>query len=272
MNRNEQITGVHSISDKDIIENYLRKDPFLNAYAIGDLDPFFWPRTRWLGVYDGDKLLTVILIYQDDTIPVVLALDACAEALGAHLLSKCVDHLPERFYSHLSPSLYSSLDAYYKVERYGTHFTMGLTQENFRKSDSSPGESIRKLLPADLEPIQVLFQAAYPENWFAPKMLETGKYYGTFIAERLIGIAGVHVYSKAQGVSALGNITVTPELRGRGLARRITSALCEDLLSHIPIVTLKVKADNNAAIRCYESLGFRIIAPYEEALVARKHA
>lgn len=272
MKRRETITRIQSITDKSVIQEYLNKEPFLNAYALGDLDPFFWPRTRWLAAYDEDKLLTVVLVYQDDSIPVVLAVDSCAEALGKNLLTKCIGHLPERFYSHLSPSLFASLESYYSVEPHGTHFKMGLTRDTFRKCNGAPNESIRKMVPADLEAILQLYRNAYPGNWFVPKMLETGKYYGVFATERLTGFAGVHVYSKEYGISALGNITVAPDLRGRGLAQRITSVLCEDLLSEIPVVTLNVKADNDAAIRCYESLGFQKVGTYEEALVVRKRA
>ena len=37
------------LRDKNKIESFLRKNPFLHIYGLVDLDDFFWPRTTWYG-------------------------------------------------------------------------------------------------------------------------------------------------------------------------------------------------------------------------------
>ena len=108
--------------------------------------------------------------------------------------------------------------------------------------------------------------AAYPETWFTPRMLATGRYVGIRHDGRLACVAGVHVHSPAWGVAALGNVATLPELRGRGLARAACAALCLLLLEDgIETIALNVRADNAAAIAAYSLLGFEVATSYWEA-------
>ena len=123
---------------------------------------------------------------------------------------------------------------------------------------------IRRLTATDEQAILELYRASYPGNWFHPEVLTSGRYYGHWTGNRLTGIAGTHVYSPAMRVAALGNVTTHPDFRGRGIARRVCRALCLDLQDTTDLIGLNVKADNAAAIHCYQTLGFEIAAEYEE--------
>jgi predicted GNAT family acetyltransferase len=102
-------------------------------------------------------------------------------------------------------------------------------------------------------------------------MLQTGFYYGVRRGPDLVSVAGVHVYSRPYQVAALGNITTRPDARGRGLATAATARLCQELLrAGVEHVGLNVKADNRAAIACYEKLGFERVAGYGEYTVEPK--
>ena len=67
----------------------------------------------------------------------------------------------------------------------------------------------------DIEIIIGLYEESYPDNFFDKRMLETGKYFGYFENGKLIGIAGIHVYSAKYKVATLGNITIDPSQRGK---------------------------------------------------------
>jgi len=82
-----------------------------------------------------------------------------------------------------------------------------------------------------------------------------------------VGIAVIHVYSERYKVAALGNITVHPGLRNRGIVEKLTSALFNDLLKTVDIVGLNMAQENKAALRCYEKVGFEVVGEYEEYLV-----
>jgi RimJ/RimL family protein N-acetyltransferase len=138
---------------------------------------------------------------------------------------------------------------------------------------SIPDASIRsagkvtRLEAADLPALQALYEASYPGNWFDPRMLETGCYYGFRSGMEILSVAGIHVYSPSYRVAALGNITTHPAHRGRGLCISVTARLCHVLLQEMDFIGLNVKADNAAAIHCYEKLGFERAGEYEEYLI-----
>jgi ribosomal protein S18 acetylase RimI-like enzyme len=125
---------------------------------------------------------------------------------------------------------------------------------------------------ADQSALQAFYDQSYPGNWFDPRMLETGQYVGVREAGAIRCAAGIHVFSAQYGVAALGNIATDPRARRRGLAKRATARLCQSLLEHLDTISLNVKADNIAAIRCYEALGFSVIAEYDEFMVERIRA
>lgn len=60
------------------------------------------------------------------------------------------------------------------------------------------------------------------------------------------------------GYPLLSGITTHAEQRGRGHGRLVTAALTQWAIARHGICTLGVYADNAAALRLYESLGFRI--------------
>lgn len=63
--------------------------------------------------------------------------------------------------------------------------------------------------------IESFFVIAYPKNWFDSRMVESDKYYGDFINDTLVGIAGIHVFSEAYKIAALGNIATHPAYRAQ---------------------------------------------------------
>jgi predicted GNAT family acetyltransferase len=100
-------------------------------------------------------------------------------------------------------------------------------------------------------------------------MLDTGRYVGIRRDGRLACVAGVHVWSPTWRVAALGNVATLPSLRGSGLATSACARLCRVLLDDgIDVVSLNVRADNAAAIRAYEKLGFTRAAEYVEVSLA----
>ena len=60
----------------------------------------------------------------------------------------------------------------------------------------------------------------------------------------------------------IGGIWVPPEARGRGYGQAGTRAIVNHLLQTHPRVTLYVRDDNVAAIRCYREVGFRPVRDF----------
>lgn len=241
------------------IAHYLRQDAWLHLYALGDLDPFYWPHTLWYGL--GEPLEALVLGYFASE-PVYLALASPgASAPLKQLLQDLKGELQPSFFLHASPECADVLGPEFQFSSRSRHLKMGLLEADSLAVVEAAG---RQLGPKDRAEVEEFYQAAYPGNWFDPRMLDSGQFYGIDEGGRLAAVAGVHVYSPEQRVAALGNIATLQKFRGQGLAARVTSRLCQSLLGSVDTIGLNVKADNAAAIRCYQRLGFQTMAEYEE--------
>jgi hypothetical protein len=79
--------SVICLHDRGRIEAHLRREPYLNLYGLGDLDPGQWPFTLWFGLADGDRLQALALLYTRLSTPVLLALGGAADQLPPRLPS-----------------------------------------------------------------------------------------------------------------------------------------------------------------------------------------
>lgn len=257
------------MDDRAALEAWLRRDAAVHLYELGDLDDFFWPHTRYFGLEDErGEVSAVALVYAATELPVLLALAPPGSPELRALVGAILPDLPARLYAHVSPRLEDALARRYDAESHGEHLKMALRDTNALRAVDTRG--VERLGPADLDEVLAFYRKSYEGNWFDPRMLQTGQYFGTREDGALVVVAGVHVYSPAQRVAALGNVATDPERRGRGLARRVTARLCASLLEEVEHVGLNVKADNAAAIACYRRLGFEEVARYEELMLTER--
>ena len=258
---------VSSLHNKEEIEKFLRRNTFLHIYSIGDLDDFFWENTVWYALKHEGEIKQIILMYTALEMPTVLAFteEPVGEMRG--FLRSILHLLPRRFYTHLTQVLKSVLEEDYDVQCHGIYYKMALT-DKIRMQNVDRSE-VERLSTSDLEEIQELYQVSYPGNWFDPRMLATGHYYGLRRDNVLVGVAGVHVYSEKYRVAALGNVTTHPQYRGQGIATACCAALCHELSRTVDHIGLNVKSDNKGAIASYFKLGFEVIASYEECTISQ---
>lgn len=252
------------LHDKRLIENHFRKNTLLNLYQIGDLDDFFWKYTDWYAAFENNEVEHVILKYSGTDLPVVLALcEGTCDKMGA-LLYEIRDELPDKFYSHMSTDIPQVLKNDFRLEHHGHYLKMTLKRNDLKTPENA--DNIRRLTNEDLKMLQEFYKESYPDNWFDKRMLGTGKYFGYFDNGKLIGAAGIHVYSAVYKVATLGNITTDPLHRGKSICAKVTSALCRDLFENVDHIGLNVHSENKQAIRSYEKIGFKITAEYEEIM------
>lgn len=259
------------LHDKQAIAGYFQRDPALHLYAIGDLDDFFWPYTTWYALQDGAAINALALLYTGTDLPVLLATERPPAVALTALLRRVQHLLPRRLYAHLTPEARDTLAEYYELDPHGPHLKMRL--DNPAALNGIDTSAVEQLTTDHMAELTAFYQRSYPGNWFDPRMLETGQYFGLRDHGELVSAAGIHVYSPTYRVAALGNITTLPAMRGRGLATVVTAALCKSLSQSVDHVGLNVHADNQAAIACYARLGFAIAAEYGEfMLTARQTA
>lgn len=253
------------LHDKAQIEGFLRTRTDLHIYELGDLDDFFWPHTVWFANRSDKEISALCLLYVGQSQPTLLALGSPGPLVT--LIKSISGLLPNWFYAHVSPGVEAAFDKTFQLEPHGDHLKMSLKNPTKLLSTGTP-RAVR-LTPENLGEVLQLYRESYPGNWFDPRMLETREYFGIREGAKLVSIAGVHVFSPALRVAALGNITTHPGFRKKGLGKMVTRELCLSLLKQVDHVGLNVAANNQPAISCYKKLGFEIVAQYREFGVSK---
>jgi len=251
---------IQIIHDKSRIWEFLKTNPELQVYCIGDLDDFFWPKTIWYALVDKSSICAIALLYIGMETLTLLAFYESKPDYTYELLTRIKSYLPNKFYAHLSPSLIKVFGENNIIHYYGRHHKMALRRKPTVVSDNN----IRRLSVSDIPVIADFYAFAYPQNWFDKRMIETGKYFGYFTDNKLAGVAGIHVYSSEYRVAALGNIATHPDYRNRQIGFKLTSVLCANLSETADAIGLNVKADNEYALKCYKKIGFESIGEFDE--------
>ncbi|MHC1705848.1 MAG: GNAT family N-acetyltransferase [Tenuifilaceae bacterium] len=257
-----------TLHSKPEILKFLMTSPELQVYSIGDLDDFFWPKTIWYSFKGNDEIKALVLLYVGMSTPTLLAIYDKNFESTHELLERAKPYLPSKFYAHLGPNLIDVFGNQSIIESFGPHYKMALKKSPVEISD----QNIKTLTANDIQEINHFYSESYPENWFDKRMIETQQYLGYFMENKLVGVAGIHVYSKDYGVAALGNIATHPDFRGKGIGLKLTNNLCCKLKENVNFIGLNVKSDNIAAIKCYNKVGFEIVGRYDECLIKNNHS
>ena len=166
------MSAVEPLADKTTLAEFLETDTLLHIYEIGDLDPFFWPHTRWFGQRDASsRVAAIALIYSGMEPPTLLAFERRNIAAAETLVAGLSPHLPSRFYAHLSPNLTGRVGEHWRRASHGRFLKMALTDRTLLEAAPIAGQRIG---PENLAEVVAFYSHSYPGNWFDPRMLETG--------------------------------------------------------------------------------------------------
>ena len=257
---------IKKIKDKDTLYSRFAKDIYLFAYHIGDLDDFYFSDCTWFGLAENEQVVEIALLYTGLKVPTLLIFGS-SEKISS-LVKNVIDELPDSFYCHYQGDIHTYFEPEYRMTPLGTHLKMKYQGEPSKISIDDRSEIVH-LTEDDEQNLLSLYRESYPEGYFVPYMLKSGKYYGVKIDEKIVSVAGVHVFSPLYSIAVLGNITTHPDFRGSGLAKNCVSQLLKSLDREVDNIGLNVKKDNNIALRLYENLGFKAHATYKEAFFER---
>jgi hypothetical protein len=182
-----QATGIKPLKNKARIETFLRRDPELHVYSLGDLDDFFWSHTTWYGWETDGRLEDIVLVYTGHALPTVLAISRQPAAVR-RLLGEIAPLLPALFYAHLSPGVDEAFRGSHAIKSHGPHYKMALRDVS-RVWDVDCSRAV-ELTERDLDDLIRLYEQSYPGNWFNARMLRTGHYFGLRETGRLVSAAG----------------------------------------------------------------------------------
>jgi hypothetical protein len=154
---------------KDQIEAFARRNPYLHAYELGDLDDFFWPHTTWYALEDGGQIQQLALLYSGTAMPTLLAFPEQPLDQMLQLLQAILPLMPRRFHAHLNESVTDVFAADYHIYAHGSFLKMALTDRS-RLAGLDTSE-VTALSVGDAEELEALYSASYPGNWFVRRML-----------------------------------------------------------------------------------------------------
>lgn len=123
----------------------------------------------------------------------------------------------------------------------------------------SRASQFRQMLYADLREVLLIEKRAYEFSWTESIFRDCIRVgYHCQVLETPHGFIQTYgVMSAAAGEAHILNLCVRPELRGRGLSRRMLEHLLElARTAEVQSVFLEVRPTNTAALRLYSSAGF----------------
>ncbi len=118
---------------------------------------------------------------------------------------------------------------------------------------------IRSMTITDVPDVWALEQRVYPEPWsenvFLEELAQPSRVYLTAVdGEQVIGYAGMMVVFEDAHITT---VSVAPEARGKGVAKRLMLRLVDAALeAQAEHLTLEVRYSNDAAQSLYRKFGF----------------
>jgi ribosomal protein S18 acetylase RimI-like enzyme len=238
---------VERLDDPQAIRPLLAGHQAYAAYALAHLDPRLFPRSEWWHAH-GTQGQALVAHSRSGLGPVLVALGD-PKILDALLRL----HPGPRFtFATFQLEHLAVAHRHFLLSREGVSLRMSVSAATFRPA-AEPAQRLRR---ADVGAINAL-QRHEGFGLFPAGMLNEGVYYGVYVGQRLVAIAGTHVVAPSEGLALVGNVMTHPRYRGQGYGTVATSAVTAELLKTCPDVLLTVAANNRAAIHLYERLGYR---------------
>jgi predicted GNAT family acetyltransferase len=210
--------------------------------------------TRHAALAEGDGLARR---YQPAIIPFAAARDASAESLAALAALPRADEvtvLVEANPLTLPPGYVATVAA-------------PAVQMVLKRTPEPVADArIERLSEADAAEMLALATLTKPGP-FTLRAQALGDFFGVRIDGRIAAMAGERM--KQEGYAEVSGVCSHPDFRGRGLARLLSVFVTHRILARGETPYLHAWANNDAAIRLYETIGFELRTVMNVAMVRR---
>lgn len=243
------------LTDPHEIRSILRRDPIWSVYALGDLASAMFPKTQWFGP-------DLSLVLHDYGTSIFFA-------IGTRSIREALAHATSPMHLQVQRDALDEVSRHADVQDAREMWRMVWHGPPHQPEHHINPEPVVRLGAADVPALQQLYAdgdaTGESPDFFYPSMVSDGVFFGFYEERQLVAAAGTHLLAREEGAAAIGNVYTRRDYRGRGLSRLVTGAVMT-ALAGIETVGLNVRADNAAAIRVYESLGFVRHCPFYEGL------
>jgi RimJ/RimL family protein N-acetyltransferase len=253
---------VKELHDRAEIRELLLPRVEYTAYALGQLEPGLFERSRWFRAH-GDTGSGLVL-HSRGGLGDAMFVSGDPGAVGAIL---SIQPGPGQTYATCQPQHVDELRRVYRLANTKPMIRMGVTPATFRPVESG---TVIPLTGLDIRRINQLYSTEGGSSYYAAEHIEGGVYKGVVVGGRLAAVAGTHVVSRQEQVAVVGNVFTDPRHRGQGFATACTSAVTAQLLEHCTNVVLTVDPDNSPAVAAYRRLGYQEVCQLVEASATRR--
>lgn len=254
---------VQPLTDPARIRAQLLSRVDYTAYALGQLEPGLFARTRWWWAR-GDTG-TGLVLHSHGGLGEATFVMGDTDAVAAIL---SIQPGPAQTFITCQPQHVETLRGVYRLANQQPMIRMAVTRAAFKPSNANI-PTVR-LSGLDVRRINALYSSEGAASYYVPDHIDGGVYRGVVVGGRLVAIAGTHVASRQEGVAVVGNVYTQPAFRSHGYATAATSAVTEDLFAFCDHIVLTVDPQNRPAVSAYERLGYGEVCQLLEATAARR--
>ncbi len=253
---------VRALRDRDAIREWLRPRREQAAYALAQLEPGLFERTRWFTAQGagGRALVT----HSRGGLGDATYVTGDGEAIAAIL---AIQPGSARTYLTCAPEHVEAALSAYRLSTSRPMLRMSVTPRDFRPREAVPAT---RLLGVDIRRVNQLYGEEGTPTYYEAGHIDGGVYCGVVAGGRLLAIAGTHAVSPQERVAVVGNVFTHPRHRGQGYGTAATSAATQTLLEQCDLVVLTVDPENAPAIASYRRLGYRPCGETVEAMATRR--
>ena len=253
---------VRTLRSRDAIRARLQPQREHAAYALAQLEPGLFERTRWFTAEgaSGQGLVTHSRGGLGDATFVMGDPEAIAAILS-------IEPGPGRSYLTCRVEHVDAVRRAYDLSNSQPMLRMAVTASTFRPHEVVPAT---RLLGIDIRRINQLYGSDGNPTYYEAGHIDAGVYRGVVISGRLVAVAGTHAVSPRERVAVVGNVFTHPRHRGQGYATAATSGATQALLETCDTVVLTVDPKNAPAVAAYRRLGYRDAGEMIEATATRR--
>jgi len=238
---------VERLVDPEAIRPLLEGQRAYAAYALAHLEPRLFSRSEWWHAR-GPQGQALVVHTRTGLGPALVAL---GDPQALDVLFR-LHPGPRLTFATFQLEHLAVAQRHFVLSRQGPSLRMSVSAASFRPAQGDA----QRLTRTDIGAVNALQHSEGFGSYPAAALAE-GVYYGVYVDQRLMAMAGTHVASPSQGLALVGNVMTHPRYRGQGYGTIATSAVTVELLNTCPDVLLTVDARNKTAIRIYERLGYR---------------